>query len=66
MSNHLIPEPIIRSTSAGPYRDDGGITVRVLVTVTRAYLGCPGAPALFEDSHDVVGDGGFFWKGELQ
>jgi hypothetical protein len=40
--------------------------VRLRVTGTRRYLGCPGAPALFEDRHDVVGDGGFFWKGELQ
>lgn len=40
--------------------------MRVLVTGTRGYLGCPGAPALFEDGRDVVGDGGFFWKGELQ
>ena len=40
--------------------------MRVRVTSTRGYLSCHGAPALFEDSHDVVRDGGFFWKGELQ
>jgi nucleoside-diphosphate-sugar epimerase len=41
--------------------------VRVLVTGTKGYLGCcPGAPTLFEDGHDVVGDVGPFWKGELQ
>jgi nucleoside-diphosphate-sugar epimerase len=40
--------------------------VRVLVTGTQGYLGCHGAPTLFEDGHDVVGDEGLVWKGELQ
>jgi nucleoside-diphosphate-sugar epimerase len=40
--------------------------VRVLVTGTKGYLGCPGAPTLFEDGHDVVGDEGPFLRGELQ
>jgi nucleoside-diphosphate-sugar epimerase len=39
--------------------------VRVLVTGTKGDLGCHGAPTLFEDGQHVVGDVGFFWKGEL-
>ena len=40
--------------------------MRVLVTGTQGYFGCPGAPTLFEDGRDVVGDEGLFWKGALQ
>lgn len=40
--------------------------MRVLVTGTQGDLGCHDAPTLFEDGHDVVGDVGLFWKGELQ
>jgi nucleoside-diphosphate-sugar epimerase len=31
--------------------------VRVLVTGTDGYFGCPVAPTLFEDGHDNVGQG---------
>ena len=40
--------------------------MRMPVTGTQGYLGCPGAPTLFEDGRDIVGDVGLFWKGELQ
>jgi nucleoside-diphosphate-sugar epimerase len=31
--------------------------VQVLVADTDGYLGCPVAPTLFEDGHDIVGHG---------
>ena len=38
--------------------------MRVLVTGTDGYFGCPFAPTLFEDGRDILGQGDerLFWK----
>jgi hypothetical protein len=42
--------------------------VRVLVTDTEGHLSCPVVPTLFEDGHDVLGQGDerLFFEGALK